>query len=655
MFQERRSDEGASRCRRPCRRSSPAGWTPCTRRRRRSSATRRCVGTGSGSEHLRTSAACAAGAGRAAARRAAVAGSSSARSRAAAVAEESQYTFWHVLVRDVAYAQIPRGPPGREAPGGRRVDRVAGPRPRRPDRASRPPLHERARVRAARPAGRPGLADRARIALRDAGEHALGVYAYAAAARFFRDALELWPADDPGPAAAAVRAREVAVLVGARRATPSSPRRAMRWSQPATSGRAAQADVLLCRLCSRPGRPRRGVSHAAAAVELLRGSAAFARAGRGDQQPRGVLCAAWGSRSRTGGERRGARPRRGARSSTRSGPRALTFRGHARIVARRRRTGIEDLEQAVEVAEEAALARSRPQLCEPRDLARRARPAGAGMGRLRAGSSGRGAVRRRGRPPLARGRAAVRALLARQLGRGAGRGRVLAAGARRRARVGHAGSSVRAWIRLARGDEAGALEDSADRARVRPPGEGAAAALCQGRALSAGARRGRTARRGGATGRRGGRRGLRPGRPPVLLDGGPRRCLAPARQARRPACRRKGRLPLARRGPPPAQRLPCRRRGRLCGNRSPTGGGEGAATRLDDARREREPRRCAGRARARTRLLPRGRRRRLRARRPIRSSPQARARSSRRASSTGAGSRRRPSRRRGRGPSTMSH
>ena len=42
------------------------------------------------------------------------------------------------------------------------------------------------------------LADRARLALREAGDRAYGLYAYASAAGFYREALELWPPGDPG-------------------------------------------------------------------------------------------------------------------------------------------------------------------------------------------------------------------------------------------------------------------------------------------------------------------------------------------------------------------------------------------------------------------------------------------------------------------------
>ena len=56
---------------------------------------------------------------------------------------EAEYAFWHVLVRDVAYGQIPRAARAESTAGGR-VDRVDGRRARRrPGRDARPPLRSR--------------------------------------------------------------------------------------------------------------------------------------------------------------------------------------------------------------------------------------------------------------------------------------------------------------------------------------------------------------------------------------------------------------------------------------------------------------------------------------------------------------------------------
>ena len=57
--------------------------------------------------------------------------SSSGRERRSAVADETEYAFRHVLVRDVAYGQIPRARRAEKHRLGGRVDRVARRRPRR--------------------------------------------------------------------------------------------------------------------------------------------------------------------------------------------------------------------------------------------------------------------------------------------------------------------------------------------------------------------------------------------------------------------------------------------------------------------------------------------------------------------------------------------
>ena len=72
------------------------------------------------------------------------------RAPASRVAGEVEYAFRHTLVRDVAYGQVLRASPGRQAPAGRRLDRGPGPRPGRgAGRAARLPLP-------GRPVGSPG-------------------------------------------------------------------------------------------------------------------------------------------------------------------------------------------------------------------------------------------------------------------------------------------------------------------------------------------------------------------------------------------------------------------------------------------------------------------------------------------------------------------
>ena len=113
------------------------------------------------------------------------------------VADQSQYAFWHSLVRDVVYAQIPRAARVRKHEAAAAwIESLAGGRGDLMELLAHHYANALEYARLTRqPAG--DLADRARLALRDAGEHALGVYAYAAAAGLFRSALELWPQDDP--------------------------------------------------------------------------------------------------------------------------------------------------------------------------------------------------------------------------------------------------------------------------------------------------------------------------------------------------------------------------------------------------------------------------------------------------------------------------
>jgi class 3 adenylate cyclase/tetratricopeptide (TPR) repeat protein len=117
------------------------------------------------------------------------------------LAGETSYTFHHVLVRDVAYGQIPR------AARSEKHARVAGwlesVASEREDLAEMIAHHFQSALELAQAAGLETreLADRARHALRDAGERALRLNAHAAAAQFFAAALELWPADDSARAA----------------------------------------------------------------------------------------------------------------------------------------------------------------------------------------------------------------------------------------------------------------------------------------------------------------------------------------------------------------------------------------------------------------------------------------------------------------------
>jgi class 3 adenylate cyclase/tetratricopeptide (TPR) repeat protein len=120
------------------------------------------------------------------------------RQQRSSVAGEREYAFLHLLVRDVAYSQIPRAA---RAEKHRLVARwIESLSPdRTEDRAELLAHHYSSALDYARAAGQDvgDLADRARFALRDAADRSASLFAYSDAARHCGAALELWPAEDP--------------------------------------------------------------------------------------------------------------------------------------------------------------------------------------------------------------------------------------------------------------------------------------------------------------------------------------------------------------------------------------------------------------------------------------------------------------------------
>ena len=118
------------------------------------------------------------------------------RSRTSSVGGESEVGFRHLLIRDVAYAQIPRAA---RAEKHRRVAAWIEALGRPDDQAEMLAHHYVSALELAR-RGRPrhGRAgDSARAALRDAAERAASLYAVDAARGFYDAALRLCPEDDP--------------------------------------------------------------------------------------------------------------------------------------------------------------------------------------------------------------------------------------------------------------------------------------------------------------------------------------------------------------------------------------------------------------------------------------------------------------------------
>jgi class 3 adenylate cyclase len=119
------------------------------------------------------------------------------RERRSTVAGERQYAFRHVLVRDVAYGQLPRAARAKRHQRAAQWLQALAP-DRAEDRAELLAHHWQAALQYAQAAGQDttALAEPARLALREAGDRALELNAFAAAARWYAAALELWPPQD---------------------------------------------------------------------------------------------------------------------------------------------------------------------------------------------------------------------------------------------------------------------------------------------------------------------------------------------------------------------------------------------------------------------------------------------------------------------------
>ena len=114
------------------------------------------------------------------------------RERRSAVAGEAQYAFRHVLVRDVAYGQMPRS--ARADRHGRAAEWIESLAPdRAEDRSEMLAHHYLAALDYARSAGHEteALVVRAAPALQEAGDRAFALKAFPAAARYYASALEL--------------------------------------------------------------------------------------------------------------------------------------------------------------------------------------------------------------------------------------------------------------------------------------------------------------------------------------------------------------------------------------------------------------------------------------------------------------------------------
>jgi class 3 adenylate cyclase/tetratricopeptide (TPR) repeat protein len=117
------------------------------------------------------------------------------RARVSSVGDEVEYAFLHIVVRDVAYGQIARAD---RADKHRRAAAWVESLGRPEDHAETLAHHYVSALELARSSGQASdeFAERARFALREAGDRATALNSFEGAARSYESALELWPAED---------------------------------------------------------------------------------------------------------------------------------------------------------------------------------------------------------------------------------------------------------------------------------------------------------------------------------------------------------------------------------------------------------------------------------------------------------------------------
>jgi class 3 adenylate cyclase/tetratricopeptide (TPR) repeat protein len=191
------------------------------------------------------------------------------RERRSAVEGQEQYAFAHVLVRDVAYGQIPRQ---ERADKHRRAAAWIESLGRGEDHAEMVAHHYLAALDLARAAGRPDpdLRRRARTALAEAGDRALALNASPAAVRLFSKALDLSRSDDAERPELLFRLGDALHRAGDERRGDVLEEAAEALLAAGTRPRAAEAYAVLAELWWQRGLRERSLRHQERAMALVR-------------------------------------------------------------------------------------------------------------------------------------------------------------------------------------------------------------------------------------------------------------------------------------------------------------------------------------------------------------------------------------------------
>ncbi len=193
------------------------------------------------------------------------------RDRRASVAGETEYAVRHVLVRDVAYGQIPRA---RRADlhvrAAQWIESLAADRTE--DRSEMRAHHYLAALELTRAAGGDASAIEApaRLALREAGARAYGLSALESAIGFYRKARDLWPVDDPAYPRLLYELGN-ALFWAANEGADELKEAAERFFAAGEMGGAAEAESRLAWLSWRAGARAETRSHSQRSVDLVAG------------------------------------------------------------------------------------------------------------------------------------------------------------------------------------------------------------------------------------------------------------------------------------------------------------------------------------------------------------------------------------------------
>jgi class 3 adenylate cyclase len=193
------------------------------------------------------------------------------RGRRSSVAGETEYEFGHVLVRDVAYGQIPRAE--RVTKHRRAAEWIESLSPdRSEDRAEMLAHHYLAALEFARAAGidLTDVAGAARAALHEAAERAASLGSFGQSVRLYDAALDLWPEDDPERMLVALRREHAVYEYGEFAELDMLEALAEALAVAGMTEQAAEAEMIAAKTAWAMGRGSEAGQHGDRALELMR-------------------------------------------------------------------------------------------------------------------------------------------------------------------------------------------------------------------------------------------------------------------------------------------------------------------------------------------------------------------------------------------------